>query len=127
MLLSDYFERIKPRKVFDISKIEKGNIPLYDLGNKLNITKYINDWSYENKNNETLILITFDGNCYQPQHLKFAIMGHGMTTLLKLKNNLNNIDLNCKLITLQLNNIYSWSNPLRTIEQFKNIKLYLYL
>jgi len=125
---NDMFEIVKPRKVFDINNSENGDIPLYDLGNKLNITKYINDYSYDNENIEILLLITFDGNCYEVKHKKFAIMGHGMTKLIKLKSNKNiDIEINTKLITLQLNKLYTWSNPLRTDLQFNNLNLYLYI
>ena len=124
--MSDWFEIIRPYKVFDINNVISGDVPFYDTGNKLNVVNYINDCSYENKNNDLLILITFDGNCYQPQHKKFAVRGHGSMFILKLLNKNIDLNLNSKLITYQLTKLFEWSNQL-TITKFKNIKLYLYL
>ena len=123
---NDMFEIVKPRKVFDINNSENGDIPLYDTGKDLNIAKYINDYSYNNKNKDVLIALTFDGNCNICKDKKFAIRGHNSMTIFKLKTNLEHINLNCKLVSYQLNPLFSWSNQI-TLDKIDDLKLYLYI
>ena len=125
--LSEWFDRVKPRKVFDVNNSDEGKIPLYNSGNVLNIIKYINDYSYNNQNNEQLLIITFDGNIYPIYDKIFAIRGHNDMHILKvLKENLN-IELNSKLLQIQLFNIdFGFKNKI-TFDKIKDIDVYLYI
>ena len=124
VLLSDYFEMPDKQKSHKaIENDENGNYPLIGASmNNNGIIGYLNTWDYEN-----CFTVGKDGAGagYMFYHnYKFSKISHVYILILKQK--LENININLQLITYQLNKIFDWTNAL-TKNDFKNIKLYLYI
>ena len=122
--ISDYFDIVKPKKIFKISQTEDGEYPLISSTSLNNgITKYINDYSIELNECLTIARNGSVGYCFY-QTGKF-----GITTdiiIIKLKENLNlNSDLNLDLklfsvlTTYYLTKKYNYSNKI-SIDKLKN-------
>jgi hypothetical protein len=127
VLLSNYFEKIKPKTIFDnYSKLIDGPYPLYGTSNKLTLIKNINDYSYEIKEHENIILCTFAADVYPVYDKYFGVQGHSNMHILRTKINKSLLGINCILFNYQLRNIFGYGNKL-TWDRIKNIKLYLYI
>ena len=120
--ISDYFDIVKPKKIFKISQTEDGEYPLISSTSLNNgITKYINDYSIELNECLTIARNGSVGYCFY-QTGKF-----GITTdiiIIKLKENLNfdlNLDLKLfsVLTTYYLTKKYNYSNKI-SIDKLKN-------
>ena len=122
--ISDYFDIVKPKKIFKISQTEDGEYPLISSTSLNNgITKYINDYSIELNECLTIARNGSVGYCFY-QTGKF-----GITTdiiIIKLKENLNlnsNLNLDLKLFsvltTYYLTKKYNYSNKI-SIDKLKN-------
>ena len=118
--ISDYFDIIKPNKIFKINQTEDGEYPLISSTSLNNgITKYINDYSIELNECLTIARNGSVGYCFY-QTGKF-----GITTdiiIIKLKENLNlNLDLKLfsVLTTYYLTKKYNYSNKI-SIDKLKN-------
>ena len=118
--ISDYFDIIKPNKIFKINQTEDGEYPLISSTSLNNgITKYINDYSIELNECLTISRNGSVGYCFY-QTGKF-----GITTdiiIIKLKENLNlNLDLKLfsVLTTYYLTKKYNYSNKI-SIDKLKN-------
>ena len=118
--ISDYFDIVKPNKIFKISQTEDGEYPLISSTSLNNgITKYINDYSIELNECLTIARNGSVGYCFY-QTGKF-----GITTdiiIIKLKENLNlNLDLKLfsVLTTYYLTKKYNYSNKI-SIDKLKN-------
>ena len=120
--ISEYFDIVKPKKIFKISQTENGEYPLISSTSLNNgITKYINDYSFELNECLTIARNGSVGYCFY-QTGKF-----GITTdiiIIKLKENLNsNLNLDLKLFsvltTYYLTKKYNYSNKI-SIDKLKN-------
>ena len=118
--ISEYFDIVKPKKIFKISQTEDGEYPLISSTSLNNgITKYINDYSIELNECLTIARNGSVGYCFY-QTGKF-----GITTdiiIIKLKENLNlNLDLKLfsVLTTYYLTKKYNYSNKI-SIDKLKN-------
>ena len=115
--ISDYFELVKPKKVFTINKSIEGNYPLITRSAVNNgISKYINSYSFDGD----FITIAPSGSvgaCFHHSG-KFAV--DGLIKTLKPKDN-NKIDLNvwALMINYYLPKKYSYTNGL-TIDKILN-------
>ena len=122
--ISEYFDIIKPKKIFKISQTEDGEYPLISSTSLNNgITKYINDYSIELNECLTIARNGSVGFCFY-QTGKF-----GITTdiiIIKLKENLilnSDLNLDLKLFsvltTYYLTKKYNYSNKI-SIDKLKN-------
>ena len=120
--ISEYFDIVKPKKIFKISQTENGEYPLISSTSLNNgITKYINDYSFELNECLTIARNGSVGYCFY-QTGKF-----GITTdiiIIKLKENLNSdLKLDLKLFsvltTYYLTKKYNYSNKI-SIDKLKN-------
>ena len=116
--ISDYFDIVKPKKIFKISQTEDGEYPLISSTSLNNgTTKYINDYSIELNECLTIARNGSVGYCFY-QTGKF-----GITTdiiIIKLKENLNlDLKLFSVLTTYYLTKKYNYSNKI-SIDKLKN-------
>ena len=120
--ISEYFDIVKPKKIFKISQTENGEYPLISSTSLNNgITKYINEYSVELNECLTIARNGSVGYCFY-QTGKF-----GITTdiiIIKLKENLNSdLKLDLKLFsvltTYYLTKKYNYSNKI-SIDKLKN-------
>ena len=116
--ISDYFNIIKPNKIFKISQTKDGEYPLISSTSLNNgITKYINDYSIELNECLTISRNGSVGYCFY-QTGKF-----GITTdiiIIKLKKDLNlDLKLFSVLTTYYLTKKYNYSNKI-SIDKLKN-------
>ena len=108
--ISDYFEIIKPIKIFQISKTEDGDIPLISSSYINNgISKYINNYSY---NGECLTIARNGsvGSCFYHNE-KIAITSDIIIMKAKENNNIN-LKLWGLIINYYLPKKYSYTNKL---------------
>ena len=120
--IGDYFDIVKPKKIFKINQTKDGEYPLISSTSLNNgITKYINDYSIELNECLTIARNGSVGYCFY-QTGKF-----GITTdiiIIKLKENLNSdLKLDLKLFsvltTYYLTKKYNYSNKI-SIDKLKN-------
>ena len=121
--LNELFIEVKCKK-FTISKTAEGDIPLYGATVANKPIKYINDYSYSCHDGESVITINKDGSagyCFRHSGT-FALNSH-----VKLYKEVNGVclsDDNLRLVSLQLNNIFSFSNSMTT-ERFNTTSVYI--
>ena len=127
VLLSDYFEKIKYSNTQRINDSKDfGQYPLYTGSTEKHIQGYVDKMSYDNINDDILLVITLFGNVYKIQHQQFAIQSDGNIFVVKILNKNINIDINIKLLNIQLSN-YIQSYSKLTWNKIKDFKVYLYI
>ena len=117
MKIGDYFDKITPIKIFQISKTENGNIPLISSSGLNNgISKYISDYSYDGECLSIARNGTVGSSFYQNGKI-------GITTdiilLKKKENNTINYHIWALMINYYLTQKYNYSHKL-TIEKLMN-------
>ena len=119
--ISEYFEIIKPKKIFKISETESGNIPLISSKSSDNgISKYIKEYSYDN--NKEYLTVSRNGSV----GFCFVQCGKiGITTDIIILKPIKDIDLNIMsvLLTDYLIRIFNYSHKL-TINKLMNTIIY---
>ena len=117
MKIGDYFDKITPIKIFQISKTENGSIPLISSSGLNNgISKYISDYSYDGECLSIARNGTVGSSFYQNGKI-------GITTdiilLKKKENNTTNYHIWALMINYYLTQKYNYSHKL-TIEKLMN-------
>jgi len=127
VLLSDWFEKIKCINTQQINNANPyGKYPLYTGSIEKHIQGYTDKMSYDNINNDILLVVTLFGNVYKICHKQFSIQSDGNIFVIKFINKNINIDANIKLLDIQLSNYIKTYSKL-TWNKIKELKVYLYI
>jgi hypothetical protein len=108
----------------DITDTKKSIYPLIGASKDNNgIVGYMETYDYE-KGFYTLSSFGTCGYLFK-QNQNFNIRGHGSIFVLKCKYEKFNDNINLNLITIQLNNLFCWTNAITKLN-YNKIKVYIY-